>query len=139
MTNPFNELEVITLFVDDLASTRHFYTTVFGLEVVFQDDVSMIVRLGQLMLNLLHREQAPELVEPAAVADGTAGVRALFTIRVADVDAVCADLQRHGVQPLNGPVDRPWGRRTAAFADPAGNVWEVAQLLNSHQPEDGAK
>jgi uncharacterized glyoxalase superfamily protein PhnB len=30
---------------------------------------------------------------------------------------------------LNGPIDRPWGRRTAAFADPAGNVWEIAQIL----------
>jgi len=35
----------------------------------------------------------------------------------------------HGVTLLNGPVDRPWGRRTAAFADPSGNVWEVAQIL----------
>ena len=23
-------------------------------------------------------------------------------------------------------VDRPWGPRTAAFADPASNVWEIA-------------
>ncbi|HPM51986.1 MAG TPA: hypothetical protein PK282_07100, partial [Rhodoglobus sp.] len=33
----------------------------------------------------------------------------------------------HGaVEQLNGPVDRPWGIRTAAFADPAGHVWEIA-------------
>jgi catechol 2,3-dioxygenase-like lactoylglutathione lyase family enzyme len=139
MIKALNELEVVTLFADDLASTKDFYTRVFGLEVVYQDDVSMVVKLGQLMLNLLHREQAPELVEPATVADRTAGVRALYTIRVADVDSVCADLERDGVQLLNGPIDRPWGRRTAAFADPAGNVWEVAQLLDSDQPENSAK
>jgi hypothetical protein len=28
---------------------------------------------------------------------------------------------------LNGPMDRPWGVRTASFTDPAGNVWEIAQ------------
>lgn len=139
MIKALNEIEVVTLFVDDLASTGHFYTDVFGLEVVYQDDVSMLVKLGQLMLNLLHREQAPELVEPATVANSTAGVRALFTIRVADVDSVCADLKRHGVHLLNGPIDRPWGRRTAAFADPAGNVWEVAQLLDGDQPENSEK
>jgi lactoylglutathione lyase len=139
MIKALNELEVVTLFVDDLASTGHFYTAVFGLEVVYQDDEGMVVKLGQLMLNLLDREQAPELVEPATVANSTAGVRALFTIRVADVDAVCADLESHGVQLLNGPVDRPWGRRTAAFADPAGNVWEVAQLLDNDQPENSGK
>ena len=138
MIKALNELEVVTLFVDDLASTGDFYTRVFGLEVVYQDDEGMVVKFGQLLLNLLHCEQAPELVEPATVATSTAGVRALFTIRVADVDAVCADLQRHGVHLLNGPIDRPWGRRTAAFADPAGNVWEVAQLLDSDQAENSA-
>ncbi len=86
------------------------------------------------MVNLLQRERAPELVEPSTVANSAAvGVRVLFTIRVADVDAVCAELERHGVRLLNGPIDRPWGRRTAAFADPAGNVWEVAQVLESGQ------
>jgi lactoylglutathione lyase len=124
-----NEVEVITLFVDDLASARAFYTEVFGLEVAYQDDASAVVRLGPMMINLLRRQQAPTLVEPATVASGGSGVRALFTIKVADVDGVCAELRRHGVHLLNGPVDRPWGRRTAAFADPDGNVWEVAQIL----------
>jgi uncharacterized glyoxalase superfamily protein PhnB len=45
---------------------------------------------------------------------------------VADVDATCAELERRGVQFLNGPIDRPWGARTAAFRDPAGHVWEIA-------------
>ena len=57
------------------------------------------------------------------------GARVLLTIKVADVDAVCATLQARGVTLLNGPIDRPWGRRTAAFADPSGHVWEVAQEL----------
>ena len=28
-----------------------------------------------------------------------------------------------------GPIDRPWGVRTAAFADPDGYLWEIAQQL----------
>jgi uncharacterized glyoxalase superfamily protein PhnB len=27
---------------------------------------------------------------------------------------------------LNGPMNRPWGIRTAAFTDPDGHIWEVA-------------
>ncbi|MCW6005112.1 VOC family protein [Micromonospora sp. CPCC 205371] len=131
MIKGLNEIEVITLFVDDLASTGAFYTDVFGLPVVFRDDVSIVVRLGPAMINLLERERAPELVAPSSVVSNEAGVRALFTIKVADVDLICAELERHGVRLLNGPVDRPWGRRTAAFADPAGNVWEVAQILDA--------
>ena len=49
-----------------------------------------------------------------------------LTIRVDDGDATCAMLVARGVQLLNGPVDRPWGIRTAAFVDPAGHIWEVA-------------
>ena len=51
-------------------------------------------------------------------------------LEVDDANAVCAELEAHGVKLLNGPIDRPWGRRTAAFADPAGNTWEVAQVLS---------
>ncbi|MFH9400536.1 hypothetical protein ACH4JS_12170 [Streptomyces sp. NPDC017638] len=27
----------------------------------------------------------------------------------------------------NGPMDRPWGIRTASFEDPGGHIWEIAQ------------
>jgi uncharacterized glyoxalase superfamily protein PhnB len=33
------------------------------------------------------------------------------------------------VELINGPIDRPWGMRTACFADPDGHVWEIAQQL----------
>ncbi len=49
-----------------------------------------------------------------------------FTIEVDDVDAMCAELSRRGVELLNGPMDRPWGIRTACFRDPAGYIWEIA-------------
>ena len=55
------------------------------------------------------------------------GSQMIFTIKVKDANSVCAELAAHGVSLINGPVDRPWGRRTAAFADPDGNVWEIAQ------------
>jgi catechol 2,3-dioxygenase-like lactoylglutathione lyase family enzyme len=129
MIKALGELEVITLFVKDLGLARAFYQDVFGLEVVYQDDVSTVLRLKGLMINLLQESAARELVEPAAIADSAAGPRLLLTIKVEDANAVCAELERHGVKLLNGPVDRPWGRRTAAFSDPAGHVWEIAQPL----------
>ena len=36
----------------------------------------------------------------------------------------------HGVDLLNGPMNRPWGVRTASFADPGGHIWEIAQELS---------
>jgi len=38
----------------------------------------------------------------------------------------CATLKERGVELLNGPMDRPWGPRTASFRDPSGQIWEIA-------------
>jgi len=124
-----NEVEVITLFVDEIASTKAFYATVFAPEVVWEDAVSSVLRFGGLLINLLDVSQAPPLVGPVPVGKSSAGARVLLTIRVRDVDQVCTTLQEIGVDLLNGPIDRPWGRRTAAFADPSGHVWEIAQVI----------
>jgi catechol 2,3-dioxygenase-like lactoylglutathione lyase family enzyme len=123
-------IEVITLFVDDVGKTKAFYRKVFEPEILFEDDVSAVLKFEGAIVNLLAASQAPELVEPMAVAPASTGARMLLTIKVTDVDAVCAALRSEGVALLNGPIDRPWGRRTAAFADPSGHVWEVAQELS---------
>jgi catechol 2,3-dioxygenase-like lactoylglutathione lyase family enzyme len=100
---------------------------VFGLPVNFEDEVSTVFDFGNTLVNLLQATEAPELIDPAPVGGADAGSRLCLTITVDDVDAVCARLRGLGVELLNGPVDRPWGVRTAAFRDPAGHVWEVAR------------
>jgi catechol 2,3-dioxygenase-like lactoylglutathione lyase family enzyme len=129
VTKALQTIEVITIFAEDLVATKAFYVDVFELPVVFEDPVSVVLRFHNLMLNVLLASEAPSLVEPMPVGAPGAGVRYMPTIRVDDADAVCADLARRGVALLNGPINRPWGRRTAAFQDPAGNVWEIAQDL----------
>jgi Uncharacterized protein conserved in bacteria len=69
------------------------------------------------------------LIEPAQVGRSGEGARFQLTIQVPDVDRVCGELEVQGVKLLNGPITRPWGRRTACFADPDGHVWEIAQVL----------
>jgi lactoylglutathione lyase len=105
MIQALSNVEVITLFVEDLQAAKAFY------------------------LDVLHVSEAHALVEPAPVATRDAGARLMLTIAVEDANAVCGELRRHGVELLSGPIDRSWGRRTAAFADPAGNAWEIAQVL----------
>jgi uncharacterized glyoxalase superfamily protein PhnB len=63
------------------------------------------------------------------VASPEVGSRLVFTIHVDDVDAMCAELTAHGVVLLNGPMNRPWGVRTASFIDPGGHIWEIAKDL----------
>jgi catechol 2,3-dioxygenase-like lactoylglutathione lyase family enzyme len=122
-----NSIFAITLFVEDLDVAKRFYREVFGLPVVFEDANSAVFDFGNTIINLLTATAAPELIEPAKVASPEAGSRLQLTIQVDDVDAMCADLTSRGVELLNGPMDRPWGIRTASFRDPGGHIWEIAK------------
>jgi catechol 2,3-dioxygenase-like lactoylglutathione lyase family enzyme len=117
----------ITLFAEDLEATKQFYLDVFGLPLHYEDTNSAVFDFGNTLINLLSTSAAPELIGPAAIAPRESGSRAQFTIPVDDVDAMCAELTTRGVELLNGPLNRPWGIRTASFRDPAGHIWEIAQ------------
>ena len=126
--NPWpKSIFAITLFVEDLEAAKQFYGRVFGLPVVYEDDNSVVFSFGTTLVNLLKVTAADELIGPAKVASREAGSRLVFTIQVEDVDAMCAELTARGVELLNGPMDRPWGIRTASFSDPGGHIWEIAK------------
>jgi catechol 2,3-dioxygenase-like lactoylglutathione lyase family enzyme len=120
-------IAAITLFVEDLAEAKRFYEDVFGLPVFFEDDNSAVLKFGGTLVNLLETREALALVAPAEVAPPDGGVRFQFTLAVDDVDAMAEEVKRRGAELLNGPMDRPWGIRTASFRDPGGHVWEIAR------------
>jgi catechol 2,3-dioxygenase-like lactoylglutathione lyase family enzyme len=123
------EIGAMTLYVPDLDGARKFYADAFGLDAqVLGEDTAMLRFEGVFVF--LHRAAAaaqplPEVLQEAGKGAGQ------FAIIVEDVDAVCAEIAGRGVRPLTGPADRDWGMRTATFADPGGNVWEIAQELPS--------
>ena len=119
-------ITAMTLFQEDLEAAKRFYQDAFDLPVHYEDDASAVFLFGGTMINLLRVSEAPGLVGPAPVADPSAGARFQFTLGVDDVDATCERLRERGVELLNGPVDRPWGIRTASFRDPGGHIWEIA-------------
>jgi catechol 2,3-dioxygenase-like lactoylglutathione lyase family enzyme len=126
MTSWVNGIDAITLFVEDVPTAKAFYVEVFALPIHYQDDNSAVFKFGDTLINLLDVAKAPGLIEPAVVAPREAGSRIQFTIGVDDVDATCELLRARGVELLNGPMDRPWGIRTASFRDPGGHIWEIA-------------
>jgi lactoylglutathione lyase len=125
-----NSVGAITLFVEDLPAARSFYERVFDRTAAFEDDSSAVFKFDNTLVNLVDIHAAGTVIAPAAVASPGAGSRFLLTIWVDDVDAACAELASLGVGLLNGPVDRPWGLRTASFTDPGGHIWELAQNLD---------
>jgi lactoylglutathione lyase len=125
MGESLKSVGAITLFVEDPQRSKAFYAGVFEVDAVFEDENSVAFKFDNLFLNLLKRGVAVnELLGPVPAAEPGASFE--LTVWVEDADAVCADLVERGVSIVSGPLDRPWGMRTAAFLDPDGYVWEVA-------------
>ena len=129
MSESLKSVGAITMFVDDPRRSKEFYERVFEVSPVFEDENSVAFEFEKLIVNLLAERAAPELIDPTPVAGRETGERFQLTIWVEDADAVVEQLRSAGVELLNGPIDRPWGLRTAAFADPDGHVWEVAAKI----------
>jgi lactoylglutathione lyase len=129
---------VIEPFCEDLAAGKAFYQDVFGLTPVGEDETSVMFEMGDTAIILNVLQSAQELVGPRRIAAPDAGSRKCFTIVVPDVDAVCAELTRKGVQILSGPVNRRWGKRTANFADPGGHLYEIAGPISVDGQTDKA-
>lgn len=114
----------ITLFVRDLQKSRDHYAQFLQTAPVFEDAESTVYQVGSTYVNLLAHTAVPELVAPLEMAP--TGLRAVYTLPVSDVDQAVEALAAIGLSPVSAPVDRPWGIRTANFADPDGYVWELS-------------
>ena len=130
MAVPLTRVGAITMFVEDPERSKSFYERVFDASPVYQDENSVAFEFENTIVNLLKRPAAHELIGPAAVAGAEAGASYQLTVWVDDADAACAQLEERGVTLLNGPMNRAWGMRTAAFTDPDGHIWEVAQGIS---------
>lgn len=129
MSGSLKKVEALTLFVEDPQRSKAFYGSVFEAEPIFEDANSVVVGFDNFVLNLLERGAAVEdLLGP--VASGS-GASFLLTVGVDDVDAMCVELERRGATIAYGPLDRPWGLRTASLADPDGYLWELAAKIET--------
>ena len=106
MSESLKSVGAITLFVEDPQRSKAFYERVFGAPVVYEDANAAALQLENMILNLLELPAARDLIDPGVVAGRDSGSRFQFTIWVDDTDAACAELATHGVELLNGPVDR---------------------------------
>jgi catechol 2,3-dioxygenase-like lactoylglutathione lyase family enzyme len=119
------KLAGVSLVQERLDEAKAFYTEVFELQAVFEDENNAVFKIGETVVHLLRIGAAPDLIGPGAVAAPSAGHRAQLTVKVDDVDGLCRQLVQRGVRIQSGPMDRSWGIRTANFEDPGGHLWEV--------------
>ena len=131
-----HEIPAIVLFVQDLAACTAFYRDTFKLRYQWSDaDSATFVLEEGLYLTLLSPTGAADLLDrPVNELKFEGGPRGVLAAGVADVDAAYEELKAQGVTFVRPPTDQPWGLRTAHFADPEGNLWEINQPIRS-KPE----
>ncbi|HLY26144.1 MAG TPA: VOC family protein [Aggregatilineales bacterium] len=124
------KIDAAVLFVKDRARCMLFYRDILGLSVTFSDSNSDAFRLEEQDFVLLDVAAAAEMIgEEALSLQQEAGHRVLLCAGVEDVDATYKMLTAKGVAFIKTPKSQPWGRRTAYFADPEGNIWEIWHSL----------
>src|ERR1700737_400589 len=133
----FHSVIATVLFVRALARGMTFYRGTLGLQVQESDSDSVSFQMENVYFLLLEVSAAADLIseEPLELKiEG--GPRGLLAAGVEDVDAAYEALKAKGVTFLRPPTDQSWGLRTAYFADPEGNIWEINQPIGPKPEED---
>ena len=129
------KINATALIVKDLDAARSFYGDTIGLDVLFEDDVSTGYKMADHDFLVLQEKAAAEMMSADDVGIGTEGAhRVLMCAEVEDVDTVYQQLLDKGVNCIKAPKSQGWGRRTAYFKDPEGNLWGLYHPL----PEEDA-
>src|SRR5579864_4527043 len=124
----FHSVAATVLFVRDLARCLAFYRDALGLEVTESTPELASFQMDNVYFLLLEVSAAARMIsEEKLELKIEGGPRGLLAAGVEDVDAAYEALKAKGVTFLRPPTDQPWGLRTAYFADPEGNLWEINQ------------
>jgi lactoylglutathione lyase len=132
----FRRIIASVLFVKDLAACTTFYRDTLGLPVIESDSNGVTIQMENVYFILLEVSAAASLIgKPGHDLTPMGGPRGLLAASVENVDAVYAALSAKGVTFLVQPTNQSWGLRTAHFADPEGNIWEINQPIAAQPAE----
>lgn len=132
-------LSVVTLGAHDVAALRAFYERLGWNSNTPPGDFAAFPLGGAVLTLYDMRTLAEESGGQAPPPGGFRGVTLAINVdAIDDVDAAIDVAVAAGATRLADPVTRDWGGRSGYFADPEGNVWEVAWLPGSTFDDRGA-
>jgi len=132
-------LNILTLGVRDLPKVRAFYEAL-GWESLSEGDEFARFQTGGATLALFSLDSlAGEAnMQPSASTGRFPGFTcAVLVEQEAMVDEAIDMVREAGGRVLAEPVARQWGGRSGYFADPEGNVWELAWMPGATFDEGG--
>ena len=131
-------VSMIAIGTADLGRSVAFYEALGWRRSSASTDQMIFLRLANLCVGLHPRDM---LAEDAGVAADGVGFKAVaFAHNVASaeaVDAVFAAALAAGGEATKRPERKHWGGYSGYFADPDGNLWEVAHNPFIELREDG--
>ena len=134
-------VSLITIGAFNLPALRSFYQSLSWEEASISSDNYAVLKTAGVLLSLF---PIAELAKDAniEIAHSTEGFRGVtFAINVDEpeqVDSVIEEVRKARANIVREPSDAFWGGRTAYFADPENNLWEVAWNPSSVFDERGA-
>lgn len=120
------EINLITIWTDEMDRMRNFYNQVLGFRI--KNDLGNYVELENsgVRFAICQREVMYEFSgEYNKKAVGQAFELAFPCESPDNVDKSYKQLITNGATPIHEPQDMPWNQRTALFADPDGNIHEI--------------
>lgn len=126
-------INIITLGVKDISRSKKFYEDLGFKASSVSSDHFVAFKTNGIVLCLY-----PEnlLAKDAKIGSFSQGIRATTlaynTVNKEDVDAVLAHAEEAGAKIIKKAEDVFWGGYSGYFADPDGQLWEVA--WNPHWP-----
>jgi uncharacterized protein len=134
-------LSVATLGVRDVPAMRGFYERLGWKSNSPPGDEFAAFPLGGAVLGIYRLDllAGEAEMEVAQLSDAFKGFTLAINVEEREeLDAAFAAAVEAGAIALAEPTDRDWGGRSAYFADPERNVWEIAWLPGSQFDERGA-
>ncbi|NHC40292.1 glyoxalase [Bacillus sp. MM2020_1] len=134
-------VSLITIGAYDLPVLRGFYQALGWEETELSSDQYAVFKTAGVLLSLfpiadLAKDAGIEFTNPPGTFHGVT-----FAINVGQpeqVDSTIESIRTTGAKILREPSDAFWGGRTAYFADPENNLWEVAWNPSAIFDERGA-
>ncbi|RXI96390.1 glyoxalase [Anaerobacillus alkaliphilus] len=134
-------VSLLTIGAFDLPKLRSFYKGIGWEETEFSSDNYAAFKTAGVILSIFPIEELAKDagIEISHTADQFRGVSFAINVdSVEQVDSTIEDIRKVGGKILREPSDAFWGGRTAYFADPENNLWEVAWNPTAVFDERGA-
>ena len=120
-------LSVVTLGTDNLSAAKSFYENMLGWKPVAENNDIIFYQMNGFLLSITSRTSLADFIGIPDEGSGFRGLTLSYNLKTEEeVRALYQELTKKGVKILKEPTAPPFGGLFFYFADPDGNILEVA-------------